>query len=647
MNLFENITVLLHIIVSGAEGRSSREGANTNGNLHDRFDPLHDTTLNYDFDPDDLDDPEEDVDGIMRDPTYPYHQMDTSKDSHTKQHDPHQKYHHYASYKNPQPSTRDVNSKINRSSDSSRENIKRAPFHQKNSVYPSQQRQQRNEGKCRQKTVTDAFEPMQRKRDSRLLESRNGGRRRQTRNGDSHQKSRSKEARKSNYIPSPYHDGDDFGQEKNNNGLIKNHTKLMDQIMDDLIAEATDNEGQYYLDLAGNVRKDINQKKRRDPSGRNGDKKGCHCGNAFSKIEKRLEKDKGDLIRVIDQSQNKLESKLIHLERKTRDQLFGLNQAMKESLAAERGECLDRMDRRALRERMAIERQQVLRDVALKRDLAVWLDARLTEIEKQHNLDSKNAALLRTMAVKRFTKHRKSSSRGKSLEGNNGNTSPTLRRAHSEENLSELDLNIIGSSCIGEKSEQQKQSSNNKVSNGRKYQLSTQNGELSSTELDDDDDMLQYKYKDQGQSLCVSDLPRARRNSDHNGLSNGQQSMSLPHTSSLAADTSNSYSLQYDPHQGYGNRINHEFHQTNLTSNGHNSSNTVSPLATSEHTFVPNGKLGDFTGLMDIETTQLNPELYSLQSNDDADVMMTSSASLQLHHLHKFNQNQNLEVSSR
>ena len=32
---------------------------------------------------------------------------------------------------------------------------------------------------------------------------------------------------------------------------------------------------------------------------------------------------------------------------------------MKESLAAERGECLDRMDRRALRERMAIERQQV------------------------------------------------------------------------------------------------------------------------------------------------------------------------------------------------------------------------------------------------------------------------------------------------
>ena len=52
---------------------------------------------------------------------------------------------------------------------------------------------------------------------------------------------------------------------------------------------------------------------------------------------------------------------------------------------------------------------QVLRDVALKRDLAVWLDARLTEIEKRHNLDAKNAALLRTMAVKRFSKYKRSS----------------------------------------------------------------------------------------------------------------------------------------------------------------------------------------------------------------------------------------------
>jgi hypothetical protein len=46
------------------------------------------------------------------------------------------------------------------------------------------------------------------------------------------------------------------------------------------------------------------------------------------------------------------------------------------------------MDRRALRERIAVERQQVLRDIALKRELALWLDSKLSEIEKKHNLVS-------------------------------------------------------------------------------------------------------------------------------------------------------------------------------------------------------------------------------------------------------------------
>ena len=122
-----------------------------------------------------------------------------------------------------------------------------------------------------------------------------------------------------------------------------------------------------------------------------------------------MERDKDDLIRHIDVSQVKLDARLSSLEKKTKEQLFGLNQAMKESLAAERGECLDRMERRAVRERMAIERQQVVRDMALKRDLAVWLDARLTEIERRHNLDAKNSAVLRSMAVKRFTKYKKTS----------------------------------------------------------------------------------------------------------------------------------------------------------------------------------------------------------------------------------------------
>ena len=70
-----------------------------------------------------------------------------------------------------------------------------------------------------------------------------------------------------------------------------------------------------------------------------------------------------------------------------------------------------------------------MRDVALKRELAIWLDAKLTDIEKRHNLDAKNAALLRTMAIKRLSKFKK---------GGKKESNTSLRRAHSEELLSEV-----------------------------------------------------------------------------------------------------------------------------------------------------------------------------------------------------------------
>ena len=66
----------------------------------------------------------------------------------------------------------------------------------------------------------------------------------------------------------------------------------------------------------------------------------------------------------------------------------------------------------------------MLRDVALKRELAIWLDAKLTDIEKRHNLDAKNAALLRTMAMKRLSKVKKGSKKESSFSGS------LLRRAH-------------------------------------------------------------------------------------------------------------------------------------------------------------------------------------------------------------------------
>ena len=179
---------------------------------------------------------------------------------------------------------------------------------------------------------------------------------------------------------------------------------------------------QYFFDLAGNIKK--------GPVTKPVD---CHCGPSFQKFEKKLERDKKELLKHIDNSHTKLNTKISHLERKTRDQLFNLNQTMKESFALERSECLDRMDRRALRERIAIERQQAVRDVGLKRDLASWLDKKLQEIELKHGADAKNAALLRSLALR-------ASKRGKKNGLSDIEGGGTLRRAMSEELLSDVGL---------------------------------------------------------------------------------------------------------------------------------------------------------------------------------------------------------------
>ena len=173
---------------------------------------------------------------------------------------------------------------------------------------------------------------------------------------------------------------------------------------------------QYFLDLSGNIKKGPTSKA-----------SACYCGPAFQKFEKKLEKDKQELLKHIDSSHSKLDTKISHLERKTRDQLFNLNQTMKESFASERSECLDRMDRRALRERIAIERQQAVRDVSLKRDLAGWLDKKLEEIEVRHGTEASNAALLRSLAL--------GDSQRREEQGGGA-----LRRSMSEELLSDVVL---------------------------------------------------------------------------------------------------------------------------------------------------------------------------------------------------------------
>ncbi|XP_064488586.1 ankyrin repeat domain-containing protein 6-like [Ornithodoros turicata] len=103
---------------------------------------------------------------------------------------------------------------------------------------------------------------------------------------------------------------------------------------------------QYFLDLAGNIRK--------GPVGKGYT---CYCAPFFHNVEKKLEADKQELIDHIDNAHEDLNAKIAHLERKTRNQLFNLNQSVREKLAAEKTECLDRVERVALRERTDREAQ--------------------------------------------------------------------------------------------------------------------------------------------------------------------------------------------------------------------------------------------------------------------------------------------------
>ncbi|XP_063974684.1 ankyrin repeat domain-containing protein 6 isoform X2 [Diachasmimorpha longicaudata] len=84
---------------------------------------------------------------------------------------------------------------------------------------------------------------------------------------------------------------------------------------------------QYYLDLAGNIRK-----------GPVGVGYTCYCAPFFRHIEAKLERDKAELKAHIDQAHERLDLKVVYLEKRTRGQISELTRAV----AAERSKCEER-----------------------------------------------------------------------------------------------------------------------------------------------------------------------------------------------------------------------------------------------------------------------------------------------------------------
>ncbi|KAK8782484.1 hypothetical protein V5799_016175, partial [Amblyomma americanum] len=139
--------------------------------------------------------------------------------------------------------------------------------------------------------------------------------------------------------------------------------------LETLPAEPLGKGEQYFLDLAGNIRK--------GPVGKGYT---CYCAPFFHNVEKKLEADKQELIDHIDHAHEDLNAKIAHLERKTRNQLFNLNQSVREKLAAEKTECQERVERVALRERLERERRQEAQHSELRNELQGYVRERVTQV---------------------------------------------------------------------------------------------------------------------------------------------------------------------------------------------------------------------------------------------------------------------------
>ncbi|XP_011640464.1 ankyrin repeat domain-containing protein 6 isoform X3 [Pogonomyrmex barbatus] len=89
--------------------------------------------------------------------------------------------------------------------------------------------------------------------------------------------------------------------------------------LDSLPADPLGRGEQYYLDLAGNIRK-----------GPVGVGYTCYCAPFFRHMEAKLERDKAELKAHIDQAHEKLDLKVANLERRTRGQISHLTKCVQE-----------------------------------------------------------------------------------------------------------------------------------------------------------------------------------------------------------------------------------------------------------------------------------------------------------------------------
>ncbi|XP_034060437.1 ankyrin repeat domain-containing protein 6b isoform X1 [Gymnodraco acuticeps] len=105
---------------------------------------------------------------------------------------------------------------------------------------------------------------------------------------------------------------------------------------------------------------------------------GCRCEPLISKLENQLEATKEEMKTEIHTVQDLMNSKMGQLDRKNKHQLRALDKMTVERVCAERTECVQRMEQRALQERLEAENRQ---QASLVQELKSWCLSKLHSME--------------------------------------------------------------------------------------------------------------------------------------------------------------------------------------------------------------------------------------------------------------------------
>ncbi|XP_071747492.1 uncharacterized protein [Lepeophtheirus salmonis] len=177
----------------------------------------------------------------------------------------------------------------------------------------------------------------------------------------------------------------------------------------------------------------------------------------FRSFEKKINHDRKEIVKHLNTCHGKLEHRLLHLEKKTQDQITQLTHSMKEGFDQERVECNDRLERRSIRDRLLQDRHIDARDDIIKGDLSNWLDNKVSETFCGEKSEDKGIEVLARGAI-RGSKRRRKDLISEIASG-------SLRRAVSQDDLLEEEGNELGDDGRGVLGQVPRASSSNTPTN--------------------------------------------------------------------------------------------------------------------------------------------------------------------------------------